>query len=80
MIKSVIVWVTKQKFIYPNKVTIRKGDDSFMTNNEVRLINIIRDHNHPEQALITAIETTLLYLTQLESSVRQVVADSRELA
>lgn len=51
-----------------------------MSDNEIELINIIRDHNHPEQALITAIETTLLYLTQLESSVKQVVAGFRELA
>lgn len=50
-----------------------------MTDNEIDLISIIRDHKHPEQALITAIETTLLYLTQHESFVEPVAADSREL-
>lgn len=51
-----------------------------MTENEIKLINIIRNHKHPEQALMTAIETTLLYLRQLESFVKPVAADFRELA
>lgn len=49
-----------------------------MTDNEKRLIQIIRDHKHPEEALITAIETTLNFVKQLQSSVRQAVADSPE--
>lgn len=49
-----------------------------MTENEIQLINIIREHKHPEQALITAIETTLLFLGQLQSSAKQVVADFQE--
>lgn len=51
-----------------------------MTKNEMELINIIRTHKHPKQALMTAIETTLNYLRQLESSVKPIAADFRELA
>ena len=39
-----------------------------MTENELQLINLIREHKHPEQALITAIETILNYLEQPQSS------------
>lgn len=49
-----------------------------MTENENELINLIRSHKHPEQALITAIETTILFLELLQSSVKQVVADFQE--
>lgn len=49
-----------------------------MTDNESKLINLIRDHKHPEQALITAIETTLSFLEQPQSSVKPFVADSPE--
>ena len=83
MLKSVIVvWVIKQKFINPNNMRKKKGD-KFMTNlneNEIQLINIIREHKHPEQALITAIETTVLYLEQLQSSAKPFVADSQALS
>lgn len=51
-----------------------------MTENEIKLINIIREHKHPEKALVTAIETTLLYLEQLQSSVKPFVADSQALS
>ena len=51
-----------------------------MTENEIELINIIRNHKHPERALMIAIKTTILYLGQLESSAKQVVADLQELA
>ena len=51
-----------------------------MTKNEILLINIIREHKHPKQALITAIETTVLYLEQLQSSAKPFVADSLELS
>jgi hypothetical protein len=49
-----------------------------MTENEMELIEIIREHQHPEIALITAIETTILYLKQLESSLRPIVVGFRE--
>ena len=39
-----------------------------MTNNEIELINIIRENDNPEQALLTAIETIILFLEQHESS------------
>ena len=49
-----------------------------MTENEIKLLNIIGSHKHPEQALITAIETTILFLERLQSSVKQVVVDFPE--
>lgn len=49
-----------------------------MTDNEIELINIIREHKHPEEALLTSIETTLNFLRQLQSSVKPLVADSQE--
>jgi hypothetical protein len=49
-----------------------------LNDNEIELINMIRKHKHPEQALITAIETTILFLELLQSSVKQVVADFQE--
>ena len=51
-----------------------------MTENETVLINLIREHKHPEQALITAIETTLAFLRQLQSSATPFVADSQALS
>lgn len=39
-----------------------------MTENEIKLMDIIREHSSPEEALITAIEIILLYLEQPESS------------
>ena len=47
-----------------------------MTDNEIELINLIREHKHPEKALITAIETTLDFVKQLQSSATPFVADS----
>ena len=38
-----------------------------MTNNEIELINIIRENDNPEQALLTAIDIILLSLVQHES-------------
>lgn len=49
-----------------------------MTDNEKKLINLIRDHKHPEEALITAIETILDYLKQLQSSATPILVDSQE--
>lgn len=47
-----------------------------MTENENELINMIRNHKHPEKALITAIETILNFLEQPQSSAKPTVADS----
>ena len=47
-----------------------------MTDNEKKLIQIIRDHKHPEQALITAIETILDFAKQPQSSEEPFVVDS----
>jgi hypothetical protein len=38
-----------------------------MTENEIKLIEMIRNHNDPEKALITAVEIILRYLSQPES-------------
>ena len=38
-----------------------------MTQNELKLLNIIRENDNPEQALITAIELIIKYLEQPES-------------
>ena len=34
-----------------------------MTNNELELLNLIRENDNPDQALTTAIEVILLYLS-----------------
>ena len=51
-----------------------------MTDNEMKLIKIIRENDNPELALVTAVETILLYLKQHGSSQEQVAVDLRELA
>lgn len=51
-----------------------------MTENESKLINLIREHKHPEKALITAIEITLNFLEQPQSFVTSFVADSQALS
>ena len=38
-----------------------------MTNNEIKLLNLIRDNDNPEQALLTAIEIIISCLEQPES-------------
>ena len=38
-----------------------------MTNNELQLLNMIRDNDNPERALITAVEIIIKYLEQPES-------------
>ena len=53
---------------------IAKGDQ-VMTENERQLINIIRNNENPEQALITATAIILDFLTQRGSSEVQ-AADS----
>ena len=51
-----------------------------MTANEQELIKLIRENDNPEQALVTAVETIILYLRQRGSSQVQAAADLRELA
>lgn len=51
-----------------------------MTNNEITLLNLIREQNHPEKAVLTALTTICWFLTQSQSSATPSVADSRELA
>lgn len=38
-----------------------------MTNNEIELLNVIRESDNPEQAIIIAIDVILSYLKQHES-------------
>jgi hypothetical protein len=42
-------------------------ENNFMTENEIKLIEMVRNHNDPEKALITAVEIILRYLEQPES-------------
>ena len=56
-----------------------KGESS-MTANEIELINLIRENDNPEQALTTAVDTILLYLTLHGSSEVQAVAGLQVLA
>ena len=45
-----------------------------MTENEIELINLIRENDNPEQALMTATVIVLGFLKQLESSEEQAAA------
>ena len=51
-----------------------------MTDNELKLINMIRKSNNPNRAMVIAIKTICWYLTQHESFAKPSVADSQELA
>lgn len=51
-----------------------------MTENERKLIQLIRENDNPDKALLTAIDTILLFLTQQRSSEEQAVAYLQELA
>jgi hypothetical protein len=51
-----------------------------MTNNEKELIDIIRENDNPEQALMTATAIILDYLKQLGSFEEQAAADLQALA
>lgn len=51
-----------------------------MTDNEIKLMNIIREHNDPAQAVEIAIKTIVEFLAQGESSQEQPLACSRESA
>ena len=43
-----------------------------MTNNEIKLLDLIRNNENPEQALVTAIQVITDYLKHCESSERSV--------
>lgn len=51
-----------------------------MSENEIELINLIRENDNPERALTTAVETIILYLKQRGSFQEQVAVDLQELA
>ena len=51
-----------------------------MTDNERELITLIRESDNPDQALVTAVETIILYLKQHGSYQEQAVADLQELS
>ena len=51
-----------------------------MTDNEKKLLDLIRDHNNPEKAMVIAFTVICSYLAQLQSSVTPSVADFREFA
>ena len=50
-----------------------------MTENEIRLINIIRSHNRPAKAVLIAIKIIQSFLKQLESYPKPFSAEPREL-
>lgn len=37
-----------------------------MTENEIKLINLVRDHDNPSKALLKALEIIILYLNRPE--------------
>ena len=51
-----------------------------MTENELKLLKVIREQNHPEKAVLTAIKTICWYLTRPQSFATPSAADSQELA
>ena len=51
-----------------------------MTANEIELINLIRENDNPEQALTTAVDVILLYLTLHGSSEGQAAVAPQVLA
>ena len=59
---------------------IAEGANNVANENEIELIKIIRENDNQEQALVTAIEIILDFLTQHGSSEEQASADLRVLA
>lgn len=49
-----------------------------MTENETKLIEMIRNHSNPGEAFVTALEIILLFLKLHEQPESASVADSRE--
>ena len=54
-------------------IAILKGVIMMMTENERELINMIRENDNPEEALMTASLIILGFLKQLESSERVIM-------
>lgn len=48
-----------------------------MTDNEIQLLSMVRDHDNPEQAVMTAIDIILKYLTLPESFESTLSVDSQ---
>lgn len=51
-----------------------------MTNNEIKLIKMIREQDNPERAIMTSLKVILSYLAQHESSEEPSVDYFQELA
>lgn len=51
-----------------------------MTDNEKKLLEMIREHSHPDKAIVTALAVISWYLAQRKSSATPSVADFREFA
>ena len=51
-----------------------------MTENELKLIELIREHDNPEEAIITAISIITSFLEQPQSFEGQVVVGLQELS
>ena len=51
-----------------------------MTDNEIKLINLIRENDNPEEATLTAVNIILSFLEQQRSSEGQAPASLRGLA
>ena len=49
-----------------------------MTDNEKKLIELIRENDNPEEAIVTAVNTILSFLGQRESFEEQVPVGLRE--
>lgn len=51
-----------------------------MTEKELQLLSLIREHKHPDKAMVIAINIICWYLTQSQSSATPSVADFQALA
>ena len=51
-----------------------------MTEKELTLLNLIREHKHPDKAMVIALTTICWYLKQSQSFATPSVADFQELA
>ena len=51
-----------------------------MTENERELINLIRENDNPEKAILTAVDTILWFLVQQKSFEAPALAVTQELA
>lgn len=51
-----------------------------MTEREIRLVNLVNEHDNPEQAIMVAIQVICDYLKQSQSFVEPSPVDLQELA